>query len=151
MIGADGGQIGVMETREAMKLAQEAGLDLVEISPTAQPPVCKIIDYGKYKYEQAKKEKENKKKQHEIEIKEIRLRPKIDSNDLMVKVRRAREFLEEKAKVKVSLLFRGREMAHQEFGEKVIQEFLEKVSDVGKPETPPKMEGKMIILYLVNK
>ena len=131
VIGADGEQLGIMSPKDAMKLAEEAGLDLVKIAPTAKPPVCKIVDYGKYRYEMARKEKEAKKKQKTVEIKEIRLSPNIDTNDLNTKVNAARKFLEKGNKVKVTLRFRGREMAHMNASKHILDDFAESLSDIG--------------------
>jgi translation initiation factor IF-3 len=125
LIGEDGEQLGIMSSRDAMKLAKEAELDLVKIAPTAKPPVCKIIDYGKFKYEQSRKDKEAKKKQKTIELKEVRLSPNIDENDLKTKANMARKFIEKGDKVKVTLRFRGREMAHMSVGKKVLDGFAE--------------------------
>lgn len=126
-------------------------MDLVEIAPTAKPPVCKIMDYGKYIYELQKKEKEAKKKQHVIEVKEIRLRPKTDDHDLMTKLRHAREFLEKKNKVKFTVFFRGREMAYQDMGKEILEKVMEELSDIAKPEGQPKMEGRRMFLVMSAK
>ena len=137
LIGEDGQQLGIMSSREAMKIAREAELDLVKIAPQAKPPVCKIIDYGKYRYELARKEKEAKKKQKTIEVKEVRLSPNIDSNDLNTKIASARKFIEKGNKVKVTLRFRGREMAHVQSSRHILDEFakaLEDIALVDKPE-----------------
>ena len=128
VIGADGTQLGIMSAREAFKLAQEAELDLVKIAPTAKPPVCKIIDYGKYRYEMARKEKEARKKQKTVEIKEVRLSPNIESNDLNTKINAARKFITKGDKVKVSLRFRGREMAHVQNSKHILDDFAEALS-----------------------
>ena len=125
LIGEDGQLIGIMSSRDAFKMAQDAGLDLVKIAPKAQPPVCKIVDYGKYRYEQARKEKEAKKKQKTMEVKEVRLSPNIDSNDLNTKINQARKFLEHGDKVKVTLRFRGRELAHVEQSKVILDNFAE--------------------------
>ena len=151
LIGQDGEQLGVMPITEAMKLAREAELDLVKIAPTAKPPVCKIIDYGKYRYEQARKEKEAKKKQKTIEIKEVRLSPNIDENDLNTKVNAARKFIEKGNKVKVTLRFRGREMAHVESSKHILTDFAEKLSDIAVVEKAPKMEGRSMMMFLTEK
>ncbi|MFN0065365.1 MAG: translation initiation factor IF-3, partial [Chlamydiales bacterium] len=121
VIGADGAQIGIISTREALLLAQEAQLDLVEVAPNASPPVCKIIDYGKFRYDQTKRERESKKAQHQVKVKEIKLKPNIDEHDFQTKLKRARQFLEKGNKVKVTCMFRGREMAYPELGKKVVQ------------------------------
>jgi len=138
-----------MSPQEALKIAREKGLDLVEIAPNANPPVCLIVDYGKYKYEQSKKEKESRKKQHATQLKEIKLRPHIDKHDLEIKVKQIKEFLEEKHKVKVTMRFFGRELAHKDIGEEVLKEVIEMISDVGKPEGDIKKEGNQMILYIV--
>ena len=130
LIGEDGQQLGIMSSREAMKIAREAELDLVKIAPQAKPPVCKIIDYGKYRYELARKEKEAKKKQKTIEVKEVRLSPNIDSNDLNTKIASARKFIEKGNKVKVTLRFRGREMAHVQSSRHILDEFAKALEDI---------------------
>ena len=131
LIGEDGEQLGIMSARDAMKLAREANLDLVKIAPTAKPPVCKIIDYGKYRYEQARREKEARKKQKTIEVKEIRLSPNIDTNDLNTKVNQARKFVSGGNKVKVAVRFRGRELAHTAVGKTILEDFAQKLSYCG--------------------
>jgi translation initiation factor IF-3 len=151
VIGEDGEQLGVMPTKEAQKLADDAGLDLVKIAPTAKPPVCKIVDYGKYRYEQARKEKEAKKKQKTIEIKEIRLSPNIDTNDLNTKMNAARKFLSKGDKVKVTLRFRGREMAHMASSKHILDDFAENLSDVATLEKAPKVEGRSMTMFLAEK
>ena len=151
LIGEDGAQLGVMPIREALRLAREAELDLVKIAPGARPPVCKIIDYGKFKYEQGRKEKEAKKKQRIIEIKEVRLSPNIEDNDLNTKVGAARKFLQKGNKVKVTLRFRGREMAHVQHGRQILDVFAEKVSDIASVEKAPKLEGRQMIMFLTEK
>ena len=151
VIGADGSQMGIMSSSAALKLAEDANLDLVKIAPTAKPPVCKIVDYGKYRYEQARREKEAKKKQKTTEVKEIQLSPNIDVNDLTTKANQARKFLEKGNKVKVALRFRGREMAHMATGKEVLDTFLEKVSDVAVVEKPAKLEGRSMIMVLAEK
>ena len=151
VIGEDGEQLGVMPTKEAQKLADDAGLDLVKIAPTAKPPVCKIVDYGKYRYEQARREKEAKKKQKTIEIKEIRLSPNIDTNDLNTKMNAARKFLSKGDKVKVTLRFRGREMAHMNNSKHILDDFAENLSDVATLEKAPKVEGRSMTMFLAEK
>ena len=151
LIGADGEQLGIMSARDAMKIAREAELDLVKIAPTAKPPVCKIIDYGKYKYEQARKEKEAKKKQRTIEIKEVRLSPNIEENDLNTKVGAAKKFIQKGDKVKVTLRFRGREMAHVQKTKQILDIFAEKMADVAVVEKAPKMEGRQMMMFLAEK
>lgn len=151
MIGEDGAQLGIMSSREALKIAEEAGLDLVKIAPTAKPPVCKIVDYGKYRYELARKEKEAKKKQRTIEIKEIRMSPNIDTNDLNTKVSAARKFLTKGNKVKVTLRFRGREMAHMQTTKHILDDFAQMLSDVAVVEKAPKVEGRTMTIFLTEK
>ncbi len=151
LVGEDGEQLGIMSAKDALKMAKEANLDLVKIAPTAKPPVCKIVDYGKYRYEQARREKEAKKKQKTTEVKEIQLSPNIDVNDLTTKANQARKFLEKGNKVKVALRFRGREMAHMATGKEVLDTFLEKVSDVAVVEKPAKLEGRRMIMVLAEK
>lgn len=151
LVGEDGEQLGIMPVREAMRLAQEANLDLVKIAPTAKPPVCKIIDYGKYRYELARKEKEAKKKQKVTEVKEIRLSPNIDNNDLTTKANNARKFLTKGDKVKVTLKFRGREMAHLGSSKKILSDFFAVLEDIAVVEKPAKMEGRSMIMYLTEK
>lgn len=151
MIGSQGEQIGIMNSREAMRLANEAELDLVMIAPQAKPPVCKIIDFGKYQYEQARKEKEARKKQKVIEIKEIRMSPNIEENDLMTKVKAARKFLEKGNKVKVTLRFRGREMSHMNQNRHILDDFAEHLSDVAVIDKPSKIEGRSLVMFLGEK
>lgn len=151
LIGANGEQLGIMSARDAQKQATDAGLDLVKIAPTAKPPVCKIIDYGKYKYELARKDKEAKKKQKIIEIKEVRLSPNIEENDLNTKVNNARKFLTKGNKVKVTLRFRGREMAHMYNSKHILDEFAQSVSDIAVIEKAPKVEGRSMTMYLTEK
>jgi len=148
VIGEDGEQLGIMSSREAQVIAEEAGLDLVKISPKAVPPVCKVIDYGKYRYEVARKEKEQKKKQKIAELKEIRFSPNIDTNDMNTKMNAARKFLEKGDKVKVTLRFRGREMAHMKESKHLLDEFAEALSDVSVIEKPAKVEGRTLTLVL---
>ncbi len=151
VIGADGEMIGIMSSKEAQALAREAELDLVKIAPNAKPPVCKIIDYGKYRYEQARKEKEAKKKQKTIEIKEIRLSPNIEENDLNTKVANARKFITKGDRVKVTLRFRGREMAHVQSSKQILDVFAEKLKDVAVVEKAPKLEGRNMSMFLTEK
>lgn len=151
LIGANGEQLGIMSARDAQKHAQEAGLDLVKVAPTAKPPVCKIIDYGKYKYELARKEKEAKKKQKTIEVKEVRLSPNIEENDLNTKVNNARKFLTKGNKVKVTLRFRGREMAHMQSSKHILDEFAQSLSDIAVVEKAPKVEGRSMTMFLTEK
>ncbi len=151
LIGPDGAQLGIMSAREAMSKAQEAGLDLVKIAPQANPPVCKIIDYGKYKYELARKEKEAKKKQKTIDVKEVRLSPNIDTNDLKTKVNAARKFLSKGDRVKVTLRFRGREMAHMHNSKHVLDDFAEQLKDIAVVDKAPKVEGRSMTMFLTEK
>lgn len=151
LIGPDGAQLGIVSAREAMAKAQEAGLDLVKIAPQAKPPVCKIIDYGKYRYELSRKEKEAKKKQKTIDIKEVRLSPNIDTNDLKTKVNAARKFLSKGDRVKVTLRFRGREMAHVQQSKHILDDFAETLADVAVVEKPAKMEGRAMSMVLAEK
>ena len=151
LIGQGGEQLGIMSAREALKLAQEADLDLVKIAPMAKPPVCKIIDYGKYKYELVRKEKEAKKKQNTVEIKEIRLSPNIESNDLNTKINAAKKFISKGNKVKVTLRFRGREMAHIQNSKHILDDFAEELSDIAMVEKAPKLEGRSMSIVLAEK
>ncbi|WP_317850390.1 translation initiation factor IF-3 [Roseovarius aestuarii] len=148
LIGADGDNVGVVSPEQALGMAEEAGLDLVEISPNANPPVCKIMDYGKYKYEQQKRESEARKKQKVIEVKEIKFRPNTDTHDYDVKMRNVTKFLENGDKVKITLRFRGREMAHQELGRELLERVAEDTKEIGKVEHMPKMEGRQMIMVI---
>ena len=151
VIGEEGQQLGVMALRDALNMAKDAGVDLVMVSPSANPPVCRIVDYGKFKYEQLRREKEAKKKQKTIETKEVRLSPNIDVNDLNTKSNAARKFLEKGNKVKVTLRFRGREMAHVESSKHILTDFAEKLSDIAVVEKAPKMEGRSMMMFLTEK
>ena len=151
LIGEDGAQMGVMSIKEAMRLAREADLDLVKIAPNAKPPVCKIVDYGKFRYEQMRREKEAKKKQKVTEVKEIRLSPNIDMNDLNTKANMAKKFLTKGDKVKVSLRFRGREMAHVNVGKQILDSFYEKLDDIAVVDKPAKLEGRSMVMFLTAK
>ena len=151
VVSESGEQLGIMSAREAMKLAQEAELDLVKIAPTAKPPVCKIIDYGKYRYEQARKEKEAKKKQRTVEVKEVRLSPNIDTNDLNTKVNNAKKFIAKGNKVKVTLRFRGREMAHMSKSKYILDDFAESLADIAVVDKPSKVEGRSMVMFLTAK
>lgn len=148
VIGIDGKQIGILPLGEALTLARQHGVDLVEVAPNADPPVCRLIDYGKYRYEQAKREKEARKHQHANKVKEIQLSAKIDPHDLGVKAMHAIDFLCDEMKVKVALRFRGREMAHTEFGFQVVQKFLEKIAPWGHPDFEPKLNGRNIVVMV---
>lgn len=151
LVKEDGEMLGVVSTREALTMAADVGLDLVEISPTAVPPVCKILDYGKFKYEAQKRKNEAKKKQKVIEVKEIKMRPGIDIHDYEVKMRAIKSFLEEGDKVKVTMRFRGREMMHQELGLKVLDKVRTELEDLIKVESHPKLEGRQMIMTIAPK
>ena len=151
LIGENGEQLGIMSAKEAFKMAKEAELDLVKIAPTAKPPVCKIIDYDKYRYELARKEKKEKKKQKTVEIKEVRLSPNIEANDLNTKVNMAKKFIAKGDKVKVTLRFRGREMAHMQSSKHILDDFAEALADIAVIEKPAKLEGKSIMMVLTEK
>ncbi len=151
VIGADGQQLGIMSSKDALKLAEEAELDLVKIAPTAKPPVCRIVDYGKFKYEQVRREKDAKKKQKTIEIKEIRLSPNIDKNDLNTKATAARKFLTKGNRVKVTLRFRGREMAHMSESKHILDDFAALLEDIAVVEKAPKVEGRTMTITLAEK
>lgn len=151
MISESGEQLGIMSTKEAQNLANSKNLDLALISPNAQPPVCRILDYGKYKYEQSRKEKEAKKKQKVVNVKEIRLRPGIGDNDLKTKAKQSMKFLSNGDKVKVELRFRGRELGHKDIGREVIEKFIELVSEFGEPTKTPKLEGNNMVVIIDPK
>lgn len=151
VISEDGEQLGIMSSKDAMKLAREAELDLVKIAPKAQPPVCKIIDYGKYKYELARKEKEAKKKQKTVEVKEVRLSPNIDTHDVQVKVKNAIKFLKDGNKVKVSIRFRGRELSRTDVAIDIMKDFADQVSEYGVVEKQPKMEARTMAMFVGPK
>ncbi len=151
LIGPEGEQIGVVSIADAQSRAQAANLDLVEVAPNAEPPVCRVMDFGKYKYELAKKEKTSRKKQTVIQVKELRFRPKIDEHDFEFKSKHARKFIEEGDKVKATVSFRGREMVHREFGLEVIKRLEEVLADIAKPERPPLQEGRNLVVYFVKK
>ena len=151
LIGADGEQLGIVSSREAQKIADEAGLDLVKIAPNAKPPVCKVIDYGKYRYEQARKEKDAKKKQKTVELKEIRLSPNIEANDLNTKMNAAKKFLAKGNKVKITLRFRGREMAHMTASKHILDDFAKALEECAVVEKPAKVEGRSMAMVLAEK
>ena len=151
LIGEHGEQLGIMSSRDALKLAKEADLDLVKVAPQAKPPVCKIIDYGKYRYEMLRKEKEAKKKQKTIEVKEVRLSPNIDVNDLNTKISAARKFLTKGNKVKVTLRFRGREMAHMQASKHILDDFAKELEDIAQIDKAPKVEGRSMTMFLTEK
>ncbi len=148
VIDKDGGQLGVLTLSEALEQAQLVGLDLVEISGSATPPVCKIVDFGKFRYQQTKKEKENKKAQHQVKVKEVKVKPNTDEHDVETKLRHAREFITKGNKVRITCTFRGREMMHTEFGEKVVRKMCESLSDIAAPESPMKMLGRNLSVVL---
>ncbi|WP_042280973.1 translation initiation factor IF-3 [Candidatus Protochlamydia sp. R18] len=143
-----GEQVGIIPLYEALAMAEENGLDLVEIVPGSSPPVCKVMNFGKFRYDQSKREKENKKAQHQIKVKEIKLKPNIDVHDLETKTRHARDFLASGNKVKVTCTFRGREMMHPEIGEKIVREMCQELEDISTPESPAKMMGRMLLVVL---
>lgn len=151
VIGADGEQLGIMSSAEALKLADEAGLDLVKIAPTAKPPVCKIVDYGKYKYDQLRKAREAKKKQKTVDIKEIRMSPGIDTNDLNTKINAARKFLTKGNRVKFTIRFRGREMAHMGESVHILTDIAEQLKDVAVVEKEPRTEGRFMNMIMAEK
>ena len=151
LISSDGQQLGIMSSRDALAVAAKAGLDLVKISPKATPPVCKVMDYGKYRFEQSKREKEAKKNQHVVEIKEIRMSPSIDVGDLNTKLRNANKFLAAGNRVKVTVRFRGREMAHTDIGKRLLLDFAEQCSELASMDKEPKLEGRHMSIFLAAK
>jgi len=151
LIGSEGEQVGIIPTAEALQRAQELGLDLVEVSPTSRPPVCRILDYGKFKYELAKKDKMAKKKQHSFQLKEMRFRPKIDEHDFQFKTKHVRSFIEAGSKVKVFVMFRGREMAHTEYGRKVLDRVAKELDDVANVEVIPRLDGRHMNMVISPK
>ncbi|NJD91078.1 MAG: translation initiation factor IF-3 [Geobacter sp.] len=151
VIGAEGEQIGVITTSEALSMAEALQLDLVEVSPTAVPPVCRIMDYGKFKYQQSKKLQEAKKKQVQVQLKEVKLRPKTDEHDMLFKIKHVRRFLEEGNKAKITLVFRGREITHMEYGQKALDRFATDLEDVAVIEVRPKMEGRSMFMIVAPK
>ena len=151
VIADDGSQVGVLPVREALAMAQSKGLDLVEVSPTARPPVCRIMDYGKFKYEQNRRARKARKKQHQMQLKEIKMRPKIEDHDYGFKLQHAREFLEGRDKVKFTVTFRGREIAHQDIGYKLIQRAIADLAEVATVESPPRSEGRTLTTVLMPK
>ncbi|AEW04867.1 bacterial translation initiation factor 3 (bIF-3) [Sulfobacillus acidophilus DSM 10332] len=151
VVGEDGEQLGVMSIRDALTLAAERRLDLVEVSPTARPPVCRLMDYGKFKYEQAKRERESRKKQKVVNIKELKMRPAIEDHDFEVKVKSARRFLAEGDKVKCTMVFRGREIVHASLAQETLKKLADAVADVGIVERVPKVEGRAMIMILAPK
>ena len=151
LIDENGKQVGIISSTEALKIAEEHGLDLVEIAPQADPPVCKIMDFGKYKYQQQMRDRQSKKKQHVIKLKELRFRPRIGEHDLIMKINRARKFLNDGCKVKITLMFRGRELAHKEDGFNLIERVIKEPSDVSVVDKAPVSEGRTIISFLISK
>jgi len=151
MIDEDGAQLGIMSISEAMQVAIDKDLDLVKIAPTSNPPVCKVMDYGKFRYEQAKKVKEVRRHQHVVEVKEIRMSPSIGENDFQVKLRNALKFLKEGDRLKVTIRFRGREMAHTDIGEKLLTRFSEECSECGTVDKNPKLDGRHMSMFLTPK
>ena len=151
LIGSEGEQLGIMSSAEALKIADEQGLDLVKISPQAVPPVCKLMNYGKFRFEQSKREKEARKNQHVVEIKEIRMSPGIDVGDFNTKLKNAQKFIADGNRVKVSVRFRGREMAHTNLGEKLLMDFAESCSETANMEKNPKLEGRFMAMFLSPK
>ena len=151
VVDADGELIGVMPTQKAMELARERDLDLVEVAPRSRPPLCRIMDYGKYKYELSKRAKKAKSRQHQIQMKEMRLRPKIEEHDYDFKAKKVRTFLEDRDKVRVTVIFRGREMTHPERGERILKRLVEDMSEVGVQEGPIRREGRNMVLMLIPK
>ena len=151
LIDENGEQLGIVSSREAQKIADERKLDLVKIAPTAKPPVCRIMDYGKYKFDQAKKEKEARKKQKTVDVKELRLSPSIDTHDVQVKVKKANEFLKDGDKVKISNRFRGREIGHSKVGMQIREDFAKATEEFGTVDKQPKMEGKSLVMFLAPK
>ena len=151
LVGADGEQLGIMSARDALAKAREADLDLVKIAPTAKPPVCKLVDYGKFRYEQARREKEAKKKQKTVELKEVRMTPNIDSNDLNTKINAARKFLSKGNRVKVTLRFRGREMSHMNTSKHILDDFAKELADIAVVDKQAKVEGRNMSIVLSEK
>ena len=151
LIDENGEQLGIVSSREAQKIADERKLDLVKIAPTAKPPVCRIMDYGKYKFDHAKKEKEARKKQKTVDVKELRLSPSIDTHDVQVKVKKANEFLKDGDKVKISIRFRGREIGHSKVGMQIMEDFAKATEEFGTVDKQPKMEGKSLVMFLAPK
>jgi translation initiation factor IF-3 len=151
LISQTGEQLGILQLRDALRIAQQVNLDLVEVAPTARPPVCKVMDYGRFKYEQAKRDREARKNQKIVDIKELKMRPTIEEHDFSVKLRNARRFLEEGDKVKASITFRGREIVHADLGRQVLDRLVRELSDLGAPERPPRMEGRFMTMMIQPK
>ena len=151
LVSDDGEQLGIVPVREALGIALEKGLDLVEVAPSAQPPVCRLMDYGKFKFEQNKREKEARKKQKIISVKEVKMRPNIEEHDFQVKAKNARKFLSGGDKVKLTIMFRGREITHPELGEKLSLKFVRELTDISSVEKPPKVEGRNMVTVLIPR
>jgi translation initiation factor IF-3 len=151
LISQTGEQLGILQLRDALRIAHQVNLDLVEVAPTARPPVCKIMDYGRFKYEQAKRDREARKNQKIVEIKELKMRPTIEEHDFSVKLRNARRFLEDGDKVKASITFRGREIVHADLGRQVLERLVRELADLGAPERPPRMEGRFMTMMIQPK
>ncbi|WP_089966244.1 translation initiation factor IF-3 [Lihuaxuella thermophila] len=151
LIGVNGDQLGIKPLREALRIAQEANLDLVNVAPQAKPPVCRIMDYGKFRYEQSKREKEARKNQKVIQVKEVRLSPSIEENDVQTKLKNVKKFLQKGDKVKLTIRFRGREITHQELGRKILDRMADEVKDISEIERQPKLEGRQMIMILTPK
>ncbi len=151
LIAADGSQVGIVTLKEALEYAAEANLDLVEVAPQATPPVCRVMDYGKYKYQQAKKQQEARRRATTIQVKEIKIRPKIEEHDMAFKLKNVRRFLADNDKAKITMIFRGREMAHQDRGYAILQKIAEELADVAIVEQPPKPEGRTLFMILAPK
>jgi translation initiation factor IF-3 len=151
LVGAEGNQVGVVPITEALSMARDAQLDLVEVAPNVKPPVCKIMDYSKFKYEQEKKEREAKKKQHIVHLKEVKFSSKIAEHDYQTKLNHLRKFLERKDRAKVTMFFRGREMAHMDLGRKILDRLIADLADIAQPESMPKKEGKLLIMQFIPK
>ena len=151
MVGADSEQLGILSLQEALALAERQHLDLVEVSPSANPPVCRIMDYGKYKYQQSKRQQEARKKQVQIQLKEVKIRPKTDEHDLQFKIKHVRRFLEEGNKAKITVVFRGREITHMELGQTALNKFVDDLQDIAAIEVRPKMEGRSMFIIVAPK
>lgn len=151
LIDEEGNQLGVMPTRDALQIALEKGLDLVEVAPTAQPPVCRIMDYGRFKYEQAKRDREARRNQHVVNIKELKMRPRIDDHDFEVKVRSGERFLKDGDKIKCTIMFRGREIVHSQLGREVLRQLAERLQEFGVVEAEPRLEGRNMTMILAPR
>jgi translation initiation factor IF-3 len=151
LISSDGQQVGIVGRDEALRMAEEQGLDLVEVAPQSQPPVCRILDFGKFKYEQSKRAKQARKKHHLVHLKEVKLRPKIEEHDIQFKLKHARSFLESGNKVKFTIYFRGREITHKEFGNQLLDRMVEELKDIAAVEQPAKLEGRNLVMMMIPK